>query len=141
MADTIFDPCIGYTRSQRHRLVKEGTPASRAALVAEHGFDTKFAGHMLRVAYQGIELAETGRMEMPMREPMRSRILDVRHGRVPLADVLAESEDLEAKLVQMRDSKVLGPPNREAVESFVIDTYLSAHAMTAASHGSGEKTR
>ena len=34
---------------------------NRPELIAAHGYDTKYAGHVLRLGYQGIEFLETGR--------------------------------------------------------------------------------
>jgi hypothetical protein len=37
----------------------------------EHGYDTKYAMHALRIGYQGIELLATGRITLPMADPER----------------------------------------------------------------------
>lgn len=127
IGDQIFDPYIGYMHAQRRRLVTERKKPYRPELVERYGYDVKYAGHLLRLGYQGIELAETGRMSLPMREPERLRIIDVRMGRVPQEDVLAESMKLEAQLVGLRDAKTLPPPNRAAVERWVIGCYRKRH--------------
>ena len=126
VADSIFDPHMGCLRSQR-RFFQRCETKGRPELVERYGFDTKHAGQMLRVGYQGIELAETGRLTLPMREHERQRVLDVRLGRVPLADILEQAEAMESKLVAMRDAKHLGPPNHRAVEAFVLDCYMEMH--------------
>ena len=56
-----------------------------------YGFDTKYAMHMLRLGFQGVELLTTGRLSLPMREPERSFLLDVRRGKVDEADIGAVS--------------------------------------------------
>ena len=43
-----------------------------------YGFDTKYTMHMLRLGFQGVELLTTGHLSLPMREPARSYLLDVR---------------------------------------------------------------
>ena len=59
---------LGYAKAQRERL--QGTRGQlrvhRPELVDLYGFDTKFAGHLLRLAYQGIEYLTTGRLVLPM---------------------------------------------------------------------------
>ena len=100
---------------------------NRPELVERYGFDTKYAGHVLRLAYQGIELAETGRLALPMREPARSHIIDVRTGKVSEADVLAEADALMVRLLALKASSKLGPPDTATVERFVIDAYLAHH--------------
>ncbi len=100
---------------------------SRPELIERYGYDTKYAGHLLRLGYQGLELTGTGRLSLPMREPVRSHIVDVRVGKVSEAEVLAEATEIEARLVRQRNAHPLGPANVAAVERFVLDAYLSAH--------------
>ncbi len=82
----------------------------------------------MRLGYQGIELAETGRLTLPMPEPVRTHIVDVRVGKHTEAEVLDEARGLEKRLLDLRDAKVLPPPDRGAVERFVVDTYMERHA-------------
>jgi hypothetical protein len=65
-----------------------GARTSRPELVAEHGYDVKFALHALRQELQGTELLTTGRVMLPVPEPERSYLRSVRRGEVPLAEVL-----------------------------------------------------
>lgn len=120
----IFGPYLGYMRQQRHRLTNKVKMPNRPELVAAYGFDTKYAGHLLRLGYQGRELAETGRMTLPMREPERSRVLSVRRGEVSEADVLAEAAELEDWLAAEEKRSELPPPNVAAIERFVMECYL-----------------
>lgn len=95
---------LGYLRQQRERLVGERgqRDVHRPELVAAHGFDTKYAMHMLRLGYQGVEYMLTGRLTLPMAEPTRTHLYGVRTGGVALADVLAECEDLERRIDALR---------------------------------------
>lgn len=128
IGDAIYERYIGYMSQQRNRLTNRVKMPNRPELVERFGFDTKYAGHVLRLGYQGIELAETGRLTLPMREPARSRIIDVRTGKVSEADVLAEALELESTLERMKTTHRLGEPNRAAVERFVIQSYMRMHA-------------
>lgn len=127
VGDTIFDRYLGYMSQQRHRLMNKVKMPSRPELIEQYGFDTKYAGHLLRLGYQGIELAETGRLTLPMPEPVRSHIVDVRIGKHTEAEVLDEARGLEKRLLDLRDASSLPPPDRAAVERFVIDTYMERH--------------
>jgi len=53
---------LGYSRAQRERLLgmRGGAHTNRPELVAEFGYDTKYAMHMVRLGVQGIEYASTG---------------------------------------------------------------------------------
>jgi hypothetical protein len=116
---------------QRHRLTNKVKMPSRPELIAQYGFDTKYAGHLLRLGYQGIELAETGRLTLPMPEPVRSHIVDVRVGKHTEPEVLDEARGLEKRLLDLRDASSLPPPDRTAVERFVIETYMQRHPRRA----------
>lgn len=126
----IFDRYLGYMRQQRHRLTNKVKMPNRAELVAQYGYDTKYAGHLLRLGYQGIELAETGRLTLPMLDPVRQHIVDVRTGKFTEADVLLEAQDLEHKLLRLKATTTLPPLDTARIEAFVLDTYMSFHPRT-----------
>lgn len=81
---------LGYLTAQKQRLLGERGQknVNRRDLVEQFGFDTKYAGHMVRLGHQGIEYARMGVLTLPMADPARSRVLDIRQGRVGLNDVL-----------------------------------------------------
>lgn len=127
IGNSIFGPYLGYMAQQRHRMTNRVRMPSRTELIERYGFDTKYAGHLIRLGYQGIEMATTGKLTLPMQPQQRERILSIRTGGVAEADVLEEAAALEGKLVALRDSSALPPPNVALVEEFVMDTYLSFH--------------
>lgn len=117
---------LGYLEAQRQRLLGErgGMDVSRPQLVAAHGYDTKYAMHMLRLGHQGVELLRTGRVAFPMVDPVRQHIRDVRAGRVPLQDVLQESGDLERELKDLlSDSFLPDEPDTARVEAWMLEVY------------------
>ena len=94
---------LGYMDAQRKRMVdsRAGTRAPRSnrpELVAEHGFDTKFAMHMLRLGFQGIELLTTGRLELPIPDPAGELLRDVRRGKITYDEVMDIVGGLEVDL-------------------------------------------
>ena len=64
---------LGYLTNQRRGLTGERHATRTRELSKLHGYDTKYAMHALRIAYQGIELLSTGRITLPVPEPERSR--------------------------------------------------------------------
>ncbi len=127
---------LGYLEAQRQRLVGERgqRDINRAELVEQFGYDTKYAMHMLRLGHQGVEFLESGRLTLPMKEPVRSHLMDVRRGRSNLADVLEECKQLEARIGALLDSSPLPlHPDLRTVERFVMDTYEAAWASAASS--------
>jgi len=100
---------------------------NRSELVEAHGFDTKYAMHAVRLGYQGIELLETGRVTLPMPEPARSRAMAIRLGERSLDEVLAEIDDVQARLAAALEQTTLpDEPERDAVDAFLVDAYRRA---------------
>jgi predicted nucleotidyltransferase len=124
---------LGYLEAQRQRLVGERGQrnVNRTEIIERFGYDTKYAMHMLRLGHQGVEFLESGRLTLPVREPVRSHLMDVRRGRSNLAHVLQECTDLELRLSALLDSSPLPPePDLPTVESFVMNAYESAWASS-----------
>lgn len=126
---------LGYLTAQKQRLLGERGQkrVHRPELEAAHTFDTKYATHMLRLGHQGVELLTTGRLTLPMPDPLRLHIRAVREGRVPLNDVLSEVGDLE---VQLRDLRTTSPlqeePDTAQVEAWMLSTYYESWKMANA---------
>jgi predicted nucleotidyltransferase len=120
---------LGYLRGQRGRLVgtRGQRHVNRPELVEAHGFDTKYAMHAARLGYQGIELLETGRLTLPMREPQRSRVMAIRTGERTFEETIAEIEDVERRLAGALERTELRPePDRATVDRFLVDAYRRA---------------
>jgi hypothetical protein len=117
---------LGYLTAQKQRLLGERGQlrTHRPELVNEHGYDTKYAMHMLRLGYQGRELLETGRISLPMREHERQRVFSVRRGEVPFNDVLTEIGELVRELEDLLETSPLPPdPGRTTVDDFLVRAY------------------
>jgi uncharacterized protein len=118
---------LGYMQRQRDRMTGERGQmrVNRPELIDQYGFDTKYAGHVLRLGYQGIEFLQSGQLTLPMRDPERTRVLDVRQGRVAFEDVLAEADDLQRCLEDILKSSLLPDlPAYDRVNRFLAETYL-----------------
>lgn len=114
---------LGYMRSQRDALTgKRNKKTNRPELVHTHGYDTKFAYHMIRLGILGKELMRTGRMELPMNGYQRAYLLDIRSGRIDKDEVLEYSYELDKYLQDAIEySKLPEHPDRDAINSLLID--------------------
>jgi hypothetical protein len=96
------------------------------ALVAVHGYDTKYAMHALRLGYQGIELLTTGRVTLPVPEPDRGYLLAVRRGEIPLTEVLDAVTAAESELRRLGTSSSLPKePDRAWVNRWLHRSHLA----------------
>ncbi len=118
---------LGYLQAQKAAMTGEvGAHTNRPELVAEHGYDTKYAMHALRLGFQGIELLTTGRISLPVPEPDRSFLRSVRHGDLPLPDVLDAVADVEQRLEALKSNSAVPPePDRAWVDDWLHRSYLS----------------
>ena len=119
-------PFLGYLQAQKQRLTGERGQKRihRPELEEMYGFDTKYAMHMLRLGFQGVELLTTGQLSLPMREPERSFLLDVRRGKVSEQECLTQADKLEEALTTLATTSTLrAEPDEQTVEKWVLEAY------------------
>jgi hypothetical protein len=125
----------GYLNAQRRGLLShggKGRDVTRPELIERYGWDTKFGGHMVRLGYQGVELLETGRITLPMPEPQRAVVREIRMGRVPMADALQAAADLEDRIRDLTGTSPLPEhPDYAAADRWLISAYQRAWAGEA----------
>jgi hypothetical protein len=120
---------LGYVEAQARGLRGERHATRTRELSVAHGYDTKYAMRAMRIACQGLELFESGAISLPMREPTRSRLRDVRAGAVPLPEVLAEIDELSDRLTHASKLSSLPPgPDDDCINAFLADVYVRAWA-------------
>lgn len=123
---------LGYMNAQRARMNGEQGGRHgrmRTELVDQFGYDTKYAGHIIRLGYQGIELMETGRMTLPMQEHERIDVVNIRRGLWTLKKVLDLALDLQARLSVLMDTSHLPEePDTHGVNDLLTKWYLQTWA-------------
>jgi hypothetical protein len=119
------DSFLGYLKAQRSGLVDKGAsrgqPRERE-LSPKHGYGTKYAMHAVRIGYQGLELLENGHITLPIPEPERSHLLEVRLGETPLEDVLTELDNL-IRALERAPIPATNPSNELIIERWLIEAY------------------
>lgn len=93
---------LGYMTAQRARLTGErgGKHTNRPELIERYGYDTKYAMHMLRLGYQGLDLMTKGTVTLPVAEPELQLLVQVRQGLITLDECLTIQAELEHLLEQ-----------------------------------------
>jgi predicted nucleotidyltransferase len=120
---------LGYLEAQRQRLLGERgqKKVNRPDLEAKHGFDTKYAMHILRLGFQGVELMSTGKLTLPIAEQDRAFTYAVRLGEVPLQEALTRAGELERQIKDLLlDAPIPAEPAREQIESWMLDVYFES---------------
>lgn len=116
---------LGYLDAQRQRLTG---PGGRPELVARYGYDTKYASHALRLAYQGLEIVRDARLTLPMPPASRDHVLLVKSGGVPalssvLADIARIETEIEARLADGR-TPLPEEADRAAIDAWSVSAHL-----------------
>jgi predicted nucleotidyltransferase len=118
---------LGYMEAQRRAMKSydgKGRDVTRPHLMEKYGFDTKYAGHMIRLGLQGIELMQTGKIKLPMSGTESTLIRNIREGQWSMEQVLSYAETLESQLKKAIDRTSLREhPNNEAVNDWLVDEY------------------
>lgn len=114
----------GYLTGQRERLTgggKRGRVPNRPELIEKYGYDTKYASHALRLGMQGVELMETGRLTLPMRQRDLDLCMRVKTGQVGYEQALAWIDLCARDLVDVIEKSPLPEqPDRAAVGDWMI---------------------
>lgn len=121
-------PFQGYMKQQHERLLglRGQRNVTRPELVNAYGYDTKYAGHIIRLGLQGREVLMTGRMTLPMPEAERQLVVNVRTGKYTLAHVSELIIEAEENLKRAAIATSIRPyPDREAVQEWMVNTYLN----------------
>ena len=121
----------GYMQAQAQRLlgVRGGGHGVRGSgrreeLIAAHGFDTKYAMHAARLAFQGIELLTTGRLQLPIQGEPADWLRAVRRGDVAFDDWWERCLDLDAHLAALADDESIPPSaDRARIDAWSIDVH------------------
>lgn len=122
-----YMPFRGYMRQQHERLLglRGQRNVTRPELVDRYGYDTKYAGHVVRLGLQGEELLQSGRISLPMRDADRELVVKIRLGGFTLAEVSEVIIDAERRLdAAYAASPLPEAPNTATVERWMLATYL-----------------
>lgn len=93
---------VGYLKAQRQELLgQRSRKMNRPELIKVYGFDTKFAYHAIRLGIQGVEFLATGNITLPIPEPERAWLRELRVGKHTKQEALDRIDDLESKLIHL----------------------------------------
>jgi hypothetical protein len=121
---------LGYLSGQVQRIrgqTKKHVP-NRPELIEKHGWDTKYGSHALRLGYQGLEIAVTGHLTLPMPPAEREHVLWVKQGKYTQDECLADVELLVDKIQGILDrgeAAVPPEPNTQLITEWAVETQLN----------------
>ncbi len=116
---------LGFANAQLRRLYNQQGQKNvhRADLEEEHGYDTKYAMHVIRLYLEAKEFMETGKITLP--NPKKDVLVDIRKGKYKLADFEQWGKQLEAEVLAAKEKSPLPETvDREAISKLVARAYL-----------------
>lgn len=107
------------------RIEKAG---SRQELWLKHGYDTKFASHLIRLMLEGQELLLTGEIQFPLK--YAETILDIKKGLWTMEDVITYSEELEKDIQNIdKESSLPAKPRYAEIENLLVTMVREYHGL------------
>lgn len=117
---------LGYMTSQRAALTgMRNKRTNRPELVHTHGFDTKFAYHMIRLGLLGREYMIEGTLQLPMKQDLVDICMDIRAGKWTKEETLDFSYSLEEDLENIiAASDLPDKGNRAGMSELLHEIYM-----------------
>lgn len=99
LASTHVKSFLGFANDQLRRLLNQrAKDVNRPKLVEQHGYDTKYAMHIIRLYGEAIELMESGRITLP--RPDSAELVVIRRGKYTLAELREMATHLENRALE-----------------------------------------
>lgn len=95
----------------------------RKELEERYGYDTKHGSHLARLILEGMELLETGKITLPLKDEIRKVVCDIRDGKWEYGRLLEESEK-GFNFLKNVYSDLPNKPDRNKVNKLIISMEL-----------------
>lgn len=117
---------LGYLTAQKQKMLGERAhTVNRPELVAQHGYDTKFAMHALRLGIQGVEYLKYGEITLPCKAYVRDELMSIREGKTNKDEALRLILDTESDLKKaIDDTDLPDEPDTFAINQFLCDAHM-----------------
>lgn len=84
------------------------------------GYDVKFASHLIRLLYEGLELLKEGELHLPLHK--NNEILAIKKGEVSMEDVLDLADKLNDRMDNVKDITALpSKPDMDRINDLQIE--------------------
>lgn len=119
---------IGYMQDQIRRLhTSKGMHVTRGELIEKYGYDTKYAAHVIRLGFQGIEYLSRGTITLPMSSTHVEVLSAVRNGGMTYEKFMRLAErTMEALKSVDAFSSLPEHPQYDKLNQWLVKAYLNA---------------
>lgn len=115
---------LGYHNNQRRRALSNKSSGRGR----REGREEKWASHMVRLCYQGIEMAETGQISLPMPQEQAETCRAIRNQEISLDEALEISNSLAEQLTHYKNTNNINlpdTPDLDSIHAWMKQTYLN----------------
>jgi hypothetical protein len=117
--DICFEPGIYAKKAMKMLKERLDKATNRSELVLKHGYDTKFASHLIRLLRECITILEEQTLIFPL--PNSKEILSIKSGEWEIQQVLDLASELENECEELaKTSSLRAKPNYSLIEEFTI---------------------
>lgn len=126
---------VGDIKLDTNQLVKKALKSinnrfsqlsNRVELVLKHGFDVKFASHLIRLVTEGIELLNSGNIMFPLAQ--RDLIIAIKNGKYKLNEILDMLDGLENDIkIAKNQTDLPKHPDRNKINKMLIKILTEFH--------------
>lgn len=122
-----FHRFTGYAHAQLHKMELKNPKGKRAEIIEKHKFDTKYASHLVRLAYECEMILTEGTLDLRRHNEHLKRI---RRGEVPKEEILRWFGEKELQLNALyASSKLQHKPDEQKIKSLLLSC-LETHYGT-----------
>jgi predicted nucleotidyltransferase len=118
-------PFVKFADDQMERLCgrKGQKNVHRAALEAQHGYDTKYAMHVIRLYLEAREYMESGKITLP--NPRVDLLVEIRRGKYTLMEIEQLGEQLQSEAILAQEKSPLPEEvNLKEITEMITVIYL-----------------
>lgn len=109
---------MGYAFSQLHKMNNKNPTGKRKDLIDTYGLDTKYAMHLVRLAYECQMILEEGTLDLRRH---KEHLKSIRRGEVKKEDILKWFGEMEGTLLKLySNSKLRHSPDEQAIKSLLL---------------------
>lgn len=125
MARSHVGQFFGYANAQLQRLLNQRGQKNchRPFLEEQHGFDTKYAMHIIRLLGEAKEFLATGKITLPRSN--RDELIEIRKGKFKLHEITEWADTLQREALTAKETSPLPEKiDRKAVSQLLTRVYL-----------------
>jgi predicted nucleotidyltransferase len=105
---------------QQYQTWKTERNEKRAALEAEHGYDTKHASHLIRLLRTGLEILSTG--SLLVRRPDAGELMAIRDGAWSYEELMEQAEGLQREIREAYETTSLpSEPDADRIDEALLE--------------------